>query len=86
MTARKQMGKVRRTNIYTKGEDQTDKYIYTIRLNSMTPLKQRGGGSDGKIYIQRGKIRRTNIYTKGEDQTDKYIYYGGRSDVQIYLQ
>jgi hypothetical protein len=63
MTPRKQRGKIRRTNIYTKGEDQKDKYIYTIRLNSMTPRKQRG------------KIRRTNIYTKGKDQTDKYIYY-----------
>jgi hypothetical protein len=63
MTPLKQRGKIRRTNIYTKGEDQTDKYIYTIRLNSMTPLKQRG------------EIRRTNIYTKGGDQTNKYIYY-----------
>ena len=63
MTARKQRGKVRRTNIYTKGEDQRDKYIYTIRLNGMTPLKQRG------------EIRRKNIYTMGKDQTDKYIYY-----------
>ena len=67
------MGKIRRTHIYTKGgdqtdkyiyygEDQTDTYIYTIRLNSMTPLKQRG------------KIRRTYIYTKGEDPTETYIY------------
>ena len=38
--------------IYTKREDQTDIYIYAIRLNNMTPLKQRG------------KIRRTiYIYT-----------------------
>jgi hypothetical protein len=36
-------------------------YIYTIRLNNMTPLKLRG------------KIRRAHINTKGEDQTDKYI-------------
>jgi len=28
MTPLKQRGKIRRTNIYTKGEDQTDKYIY----------------------------------------------------------
>jgi hypothetical protein len=63
MTPRKPRGKIRRTNIYTKGEDQKDKYIYTIRLNNMTPRKQRG------------KIRRTNIYTKGEDQTDTFIYY-----------
>ena len=49
---------------YTKGEDQSDTYIYiyTIRLNSRTPLKQRG------------QIRQTQIYTKGEDQTDTYIY------------
>jgi hypothetical protein len=63
MTPRKQRGKIRRTNIYTKGEDQKDKYIYTIILNNMTPRKQRG------------KIRWTNIYIKGEDQTDTYIYY-----------
>jgi hypothetical protein len=28
MTPRKQRGKIRRTDIYTKGEDQTDTYIY----------------------------------------------------------
>ena len=28
MTPLKQRGKIRRTNIYSKGEDQTDKYIY----------------------------------------------------------
>jgi hypothetical protein len=56
-------GRIRRTHIYTKGKDQKDKYIYTIRLNNMTPRKQRV------------KIRRTNIYTKGEEQTDTYIYY-----------
>jgi hypothetical protein len=39
-----------------------DTYIYAIRLNNMTPLKQRG------------KIRRTNLYTKGEDQMNIYIY------------
>ena len=62
MTPLKQREKIRRTNIYTKGEDQPDKYIY------------KGGRSDGQIYILRGKIRRTNIYTKGEDQKDTYIY------------
>jgi hypothetical protein len=31
--------KIRRTNIYTKGEDQTDKYIYY------------GGRSDGQINL-----------------------------------
>jgi autonomous glycyl radical cofactor GrcA len=62
MTPLKQRGKNRRTHIYTKGEDQTDNYIYAIRLNNMTPLKQRG------------KIRRTYIYTKGEDLTNIYIY------------
>jgi hypothetical protein len=62
MTPLKQRGKIRGTHIYTKGEDQTDKYIYTIRLNNRPPLKQRG------------KIRRTYIYTKGEDLTNIYIY------------
>ena len=31
MTPLKQRGKIRRTHIYTKGEDQTDTYIYTKR-------------------------------------------------------
>ena len=44
------------------GGYQTVKIIYTIRLNSITSLKQKG------------KIGRSNIYTKGGDQTDKYIY------------
>ena len=54
-------GEIRRTNIYTKMEIRRTN-IYTIRLNSMTPLKQRG------------KIRWRNKYTKAGDQTDKYIY------------
>ena len=70
-----QRGKIRRTHISykieqqtstkTKGEDQTDIYIYDIRLNNMTPLKQRGKFRRTNIYIHvlRGKIRRTNIYT-----------------------
>ena len=28
MTTLKPRGKIKRTHIYTKGEDQTDKYIY----------------------------------------------------------
>jgi hypothetical protein len=39
MTPLKQRGKIRRTNIYTMGEDQTNKYIYY------------GERSDGQIYI-----------------------------------
>jgi hypothetical protein len=62
MTPRKQRGKIRQTNIYTNCEDQKDKYIYIIRLNNMTPRKQRGR-SDGHIYILRRKMRRTHIYT-----------------------
>ena len=73
MTPLKQRGKIKRTYIYTKGEDLTDIYKY------------KGGRFDGHIYILRGKIRRTHIYckieqyastkTKGEDQTDTYILY-----------
>jgi hypothetical protein len=64
MTPLKQRGKIRRTNIYTKGEDQTDKYIYE------------GGRSDGHIYIYiYYKIeQQDSTKTKGEDQTDTYIY------------
>ena len=66
-------GKIRRSHIYTNGEDQTNKYIYTIRLNNRLPLKQRG------------KIRRTYIYTKGEDQTDIYIYTKGEDLTDTYI-
>ena len=46
----------------TKGEDQMDTYIYTIRLNRGLH-QNKGGRSDGHIYIQKGKIRRTHTYT-----------------------
>jgi hypothetical protein len=82
MTPLNPRGKIRWTNIYTKGEIRHT-HIFSIRLNNMTSLK-RGGRSNG------------HIYTKGEDQTDKYIYYkieqhdstktkGGRPDGQIYI-
>ena len=68
----------------TKGKDQTDKYIYTIRLNNRPPLKQRGNIRRTHIYTirlnnrpplkQSRKISRTHIYTKEEDQTGTYIY------------
>ena len=74
MTPLKQRGKIRGTNIYTKGGDQTDTYIY-YKIEQHDSTKTKGGGrSDGHIYILRGKIRRTHIYTKGEIQTDTYIY------------
>jgi hypothetical protein len=41
MTPRKQRGKVRRTNIYTKGEDQTDTYIY-YKIEQQTATKTKG--------------------------------------------
>ena len=83
-TTLKQRWKIRRTHIYTKGEGQTDTYIYyEIEQQASTKTKgedqtdlyiYKGGRSDGHIYILRGKIRRTHIYTKGEDLTDTYIY------------
>jgi hypothetical protein len=40
MTPLKQRGKIRRTNIYTKGEDHTDKYIhYKIEKDNSTKTK-----------------------------------------------
>jgi hypothetical protein len=38
MTPRKQRGKIRRTNIYTKGEDQTDTFIY-YNFEQQTSIK-----------------------------------------------
>jgi hypothetical protein len=38
MTLRKQRGEIRRTNIYTKGEDQTDTYIY-YKIEQQTAIK-----------------------------------------------
>ena len=56
-------GKIRRTHKNTKGEDQTDTYIYIyiIRFNSRAPLKQKGK-IRRHICILRGKIRRKHIY------------------------
>jgi len=69
------MEQIRWTQIYTKREDQTDTYIYTIRLNNRPPLKQRG------------KIRRTPIYTMGGNQTDTYNVHilRRRSAGHIYI-
>jgi hypothetical protein len=40
MTPLKQRGTIRRTNIYTKGGDQTDKYIYyKIQQHDSTKTK-----------------------------------------------
>jgi hypothetical protein len=72
MTPLKQRWKIRRTYIYTKGEDQTDTYIYyKIEQHDSTKTKgedqtdiyiYKAERSDGHIYILRGKIRR-HIYT-----------------------
>ena len=64
-------------SIKTKGEDQTDIYIYTIRLNSRTTPKQKGEDQTDTYIYTKGEVQTdTYIYTctKGEDQTDKYIY------------
>jgi hypothetical protein len=61
MTPLKQRGKIRRRNIYTKGGDQTDTYIY-YKIEQHDFTKNKGRRSDGQIYILRREIRRTNIY------------------------
>jgi hypothetical protein len=81
-----QRGKIRRTHIYykieqqastkTKGEDQMDIYIYTIRLNSRTTPNQKGEDQTDTYIYTKGEVQTdTYIYTctKGEDQTDTYI-------------
>ena len=51
MTSLKQRGKIRRTHIYTKGEDQTDTYIYH-RIESHDSTKTEGEDqTDISIYI-----------------------------------
>jgi hypothetical protein len=58
----KQRGKIRRTHINTKGEDQTNTYIYyKIEQHDSTKKK---GEDQTDIYI----------YIKEEDQTETYIY------------
>ena len=50
MTPRKQRGKIRRTNIYTKVEDQTDTYIY-YKIEQQTVIKtKREDLTDTYIY------------------------------------
>jgi hypothetical protein len=61
MTPLKQRKKIRRTHIYTKGGDQTDKYIYyKVEQHDSSKAKGEdqtdtyiyyGGRSDGQIYI-----------------------------------
>ena len=60
MTPLKQRGKIRRTHVYTKGEDQTD-HIYT----------KGGGQTDTYIYY---KIEQHDFTKTKGDQTDTYIY------------
>ena len=52
MISPKPRGKIKRAHIYTKGDDQTDRYIYyKIEQHDSTKTK--------------GETRRSNIYTKG---------------------
>ena len=72
MTPLKQRGKIRRRNIYTKGEDQTDKYIY-YRIAHDDSTKTKGEDQTNK-YIYYKIEQDDSTKTKGEYQTDKYIY------------
>ena len=65
-------GKIRRTNIYTKGEDQTDKYIY-YKIEQHDPTKTKGKDQTDK-YIYYKIEQHDPTKTKGEGQMDKYIY------------
>ena len=50
MTPRKQRGKIRRTDIYTKEEDQTDTHIY-YKIEQQTAIKTKPEDqSDTYIY------------------------------------
>jgi hypothetical protein len=93
ITPLKQRWKIRRTNIYTKGEDQTDTYIY-YKIEQLDSTKAKGedrtdiyiykgGRSDGHIYILRGKIRRTHIYYKIEQQASTKTKGEDQTDTYI---
>ena len=72
MTPLKQRGKIRRTNIYTKGEDQTNKYIY-YKIEQDDSTKTKGEDQTYK-YIYYKIEQHDSSKAKGEDQTDKHIY------------
>jgi hypothetical protein len=72
MTPLKQRGKIRPTNMYTKGEDQTDKYIY-YRIEQHDCTKANGEDQTEK-YIYYTIEQHYSTKTKGEDRTVKYIY------------
>ena len=72
MTQLKPRGKNRRTHIYTKGEDQTDKYIY-YKVEQHDPTKTKGKDQTDK-YIYYKIEQHDPTKTKGEGQMDKYIY------------
>ena len=61
MTPLKQRGKIRRTNIYTKGEDQTDIYIY-YKIEQHDSTKAKGEDQKDK-YIYKGGRPHGQIYT-----------------------
>jgi hypothetical protein len=64
--------KLRLPHIYTKGEDQTDTYIYyQIEQQASTKTK---GEDQTDIYIYYKIEQQNYTKTKGEDQTDTYIY------------
>ena len=83
MTTLKPRGKIKRTHIYTKGEDQTDKYrYYKIEQYDSTKAKEEDqtniyiykGGDQTDKYIYYKIERHDSSKAKGEDQTDKHIY------------
>jgi hypothetical protein len=73
MTQLKPRGKNRRTHIYTKGEDQTDKYIY-YKVEQHDPTKTKGKDQTDK-YIYYKIKQHDSTKTKVEGKMDKYIYY-----------
>ena len=72
MTQLKPRGEIRRTHIYTNGEDQTDKYIY-YKVEQHDPTKTKGKDQTDK-YIYYKIEQHDSTKTKGEGQMDKYIY------------
>ena len=68
MTPLKQREKIKRTNIYTKGEDEMDKYIY-YKIEQHDYTKKGEYQTDKYIYYKIEQHDSTKA--KGEDQTEK---------------
>ena len=75
MTPLKQRRKIRRTLIYTKGEDQTDTYnVHILRGKIRRTHIYTKGEHQTDTYIYYKIEQHDFTKTKGENQRDTHIY------------